>query len=69
MSLKSFYKRFNEEEKKELRYEQLKRIPSFEVYQVLEAATKAGILFINLEKQNKLINNVYSHDISSAYNS
>lgn len=69
MSLKSFYKRFNEEEKKELRYEQLKRIPSFEVYQILEAATKAGILFINLEKQNKLINNVYSHDISSAYNS
>lgn len=69
MSLKAFYKRFSEEEKKALRFEQLKRIPSYEVYQVLEGATKAGILFINLEKQNKLINNVYSHDISSAYNS
>lgn len=68
-NLKLFYRKFNKETLSELRYESIKRIPSYEVYQILNDAPKAGVMMANQQYLNKQINNVYSYDISSAYNS
>lgn len=68
-NLKLFYKQFNNDVLKELRFESLKRIPSYEVYEILNDAPKAGVMMANQQYLNKQINNVYSYDISSAYNS
>lgn len=68
-NLKLFYRNFSKEQLKELSIENMKRTPTFEFYQILQNAPKAGIMLVNKEIQNSLINNVYSYDISSAYNS
>lgn len=68
-NLKIFYKRFSPEVMKELYYEQIRRVPSLNVYQTLAAANKSGVMFFDPNIQSQLIKNVYSYDISSAYNS
>ena len=68
-NLKLFYRNFTKEQLAELQYENIKRTPSYEFYQVLQEASKAGVIMVDKNTQNKMINNVYSYDISSAYNS
>ena len=68
-NLKLFYRNFTKEQLTELQYENIKRTPSYEFYQVLQEASKAGVIMVDKNTQNKMINNVYSYDISSAYNS
>lgn len=68
-NLKLFYKRFNAEDKKALYLEGIKRIPSYEFHSVLMAASKKGVMIAKDQYLNKMLHNVYSYDISSAYNS
>lgn len=68
-NLKLFYKRFNNEEIQQMRIENLKRIPTLEFHQIIQEAGKQGIMLCNPNIINQLIDNVYSFDISSAYNS
>lgn len=68
-NLKLFYKRFNQEDKQALYLEGIKRIPSYEFHQILTAASKKGVMIAKEESLDKMLHNVYSYDISSAYNS
>ena len=65
--LKLFYKRFNKEHLKEMMYEVKRRVPSIETYQILQSASKKGLMAFNAAFQNTMLTNVYSFDISSAY--
>lgn len=69
-NLKKFYKRFNEEELKQLWEENKKNkaIPkSIDIYQILMETEKRGIIKINPKFERKLTHNVYSFDLKSAY--
>lgn len=68
-NLKLFYRNFSKDQLNELQFENMKRAPSLEFYQILQNAPKAGVMLVEKNTQNKMINNVYSYDISSAYNS
>ena len=68
-NLKLFYRKFNNDTLNELREEVVKRAPSLEFYQILMEAPKAGVMFYYPEIQNKMLTQVNSFDISSAYNS
>lgn len=68
-NLKLFYKRFNKDILQELRFEAIKRIPSLEFNTILQEASKQGIMLCRRETINTMLTNVYSFDISSAYNS
>ena len=67
--LKLFYKRFNEETLEKLRREVCERKPTLEFYQILSEAPKKGVMFYYPDIENKLIKQVNSFDIHSAYNS
>lgn len=69
-NLKKFYKRFNDEELKELWEENKKNkaIPkSMDIYQILMETEKRGLIKNNPEIERKFIHNVYSFDLRSAY--
>lgn len=68
-NLKIFYKNFNEDICKELFRENVNRTPSKEVFDVFINSCKRGLMWYDESRQGLILNNVYSHDIRSAYDS